>query len=350
MLVDMIRLLPRDEFSPEVAVFEGGGSLEAPLAQAGIPVHHLNKRDGIDLGLLWRLRRLLGERDIRIVHSHNFSAWLYSSIGAFGLNCVRHIHTEHSGVEAFQRRYAAERWLSRLTYSVVAVSKHVHEVMINEIGISPERVKLVYNGVNTTRFAPNQAVRLANRKALGLDDADIAIGIVARLAPVKNHRHLLRSFAQLARDATVPVKLFVVGDGSERMALELLCRDLGIATCVSFLGERRDTEALLNALDIYVLPSLSEGMNLTLLEAMSTGLPVVATAVGGNGEIVIDGTTGYLVPLGDETAMRDRLRDLALDEPTRRHYASAGRESVIERFDERKMIDQYLGLYRQTRR
>lgn len=346
MIVDMVRLLPADQFSPEVAIFESGGILEQTLIERGIPVHHLHKRAGIDGGLFLRLRRLLKERNIRVVHSHNFSAWLYSSIAARSLGNILHIHTEHSGVGALRRRHAVERWLSRITPYVVAVSKHVHQVMIDDIGISPRRVKLIQNGVNTGRFAPNIAVRCIMRQTLGLGDNDIAIGIIARLAPVKNHTHLLRAFARILDAGQTRAQLMVIGDGAERQALEALSTQLGIASRTRFMGERRDTEALLNALDIYVLSSLSEGMNLTLLEAMSAGLPIVATAVGGNGEMVEDGKTGFLVPLSDVDAMISRLNQLMNDPSLRLKLGTAARASAIGRFDERVMIDAYLSLYR----
>ena len=176
-------------------------------------------------------------------------------------------------------------------------------------------------------------------------DDDIAIGIVARLVPVKNHSMLLRAAAPLLKDGSVPAKVVIVGDGSERAALESLSAELGISGRVIFLGERRDTEKLLNAMDVYVLSSISEGMNLTLLEAMSAALPVVATDVGGNGELVENGISGHLVNLGDIDAMTNRLREFALSPRLRREMGAAGRESIIRRFDERVMIGHYLKLY-----
>ena len=346
MIVDLARLLPNEQFSAEVAVFEGGGTLEKTLIERGIPVHRLQKRAGIDFRLLLRLRRLLKERNIGVVHSHNFSAWLYSSLAARSLGNIVHVHTEHSGVGTMQRRHVVERWLSRLTPHVVAVSKHVHQVMINDIGIAPKRVALVHNGVNTGRFAPNSVTRMVMREALGLGKDDVAIGIIARLAPVKNHALLLRAFAHVLQTQKNRAHLMVIGDGPERAVLMALSAQLGVISHTRFLGERRDTEALLNALDIYALSSLSEGMNLTLLEAMSAGLPIVATAVGGNGEIVQDGITGFLVPVTNVGAMSERLVKLIEDPSLRRQFGMAAREAAIERFDERVMIESYLSLYR----
>lgn len=346
MIVDFTRLLPRDEFEPHVGVFEGGGSLEAVLGEERVPVHRLNKREGIDPGLVLRLRRLLRRERIRVIHSQNYSAWLYACVAARGLRGMTHVHTEHSGVESFRRRYAAERWLSRFTTVVVAVSRHVHDVMIHEIGISPRRVRLIYNGVDTARFAPRAPVREAVRRALGMAPDTVVIGIVARLAPIKNHELLLRAFAGLSGEPERVARLAIVGDGPERAALERLAQELGIGGRVAFLGERRDTPELLNAFDLYSLTSISEGMNLTLLEAMASGLPVVATGVGGNTEIVREGETGYLVPSADADAMQQRLRRLVLDSAQRARMGSAGRERVLRDFDQQVMMRHYLSLYR----
>lgn len=345
MIVDMIRLLPEEKFAPEVAVFEGGGSLESVLRERGVPVHHLHKKAGVDFGLVFRLRRLLRDRKITVLHSHNFSAWLYSAFAARSVGGISHVHTEHSGVEASSRRYFAERWLSRITNHVIAVSGHVHHVMIQDIRISPSRAKLIYNGVNTARFAPDATVRVQTRGCLGLAEQDFVVGIVARLAPIKNHSLLLKAFASFELVEPMRKKLLIVGDGVERSKLVDLSRQLGIAGLTHFLGERRDTEVLFNAMDVYVLSSMSEGMNLTLLEAMSSGLPVVATAVGGNVEIVEHGISGFLVPADDHVEMGQRLRQLAVDRQLQKHLGSAGRTSTVKRFNERTMMDQYLALY-----
>jgi sugar transferase (PEP-CTERM/EpsH1 system associated) len=346
MIVDFTRLLPMDEFEPHVAVFEGGGSLEAVLKEMHVPVHCLDKREGIDLGLVLRLRRLLRRQEIRVVHSNNYSAWLYACAASRGLRGLIHVHTEHSGVDSFRRRYAAERWLSRFTTHVVAVSRHVHDVMIDEIGISPRRVRLIYNGVDTTRFRPDPQGREVLRRSLQIPSDVVVIGIVARLAAIKNHEVLIRAYAKLRAAPGKKTRLVIVGDGPERASLEELSRQLGIAADVSFLGERRDTPGLLNAFDIYVLPSFSEGMNLTLLEAMGAGLPVVASRVGGNVEIVEDGNTGYLFPSGNADALCEWL-DRFVSEPARRaQMGQKGRERVLQQFDQRVMMQHYLSLYR----
>jgi len=346
LILDLAQQLLRGEFQPQVAVFEGGGSLEPALRRSGVPVHDLRKREGVDLGLALRLRRLLRHEKVGIVHSHNYSAWLYSCLAARSLGGVTHVHTEHSAVDAARRRYAAERWLSRATTHVVAVSSHVQEVLVRDVGILRERVRLIYNGVDTVRFAPDETTRDRMRATLRVGSEDVLIGIVARLEKVKNHALLLRAFAPLRQEFGPTVRLAIVGDGSERSALEGLAHQLGIAGKVEFLGERHDVPELLRALDIYVLVSVSEGMSVTLLEAMGCGLPIVATAVGGNVEIVDNTVTGLLVPPGDVDGLVRSLRVLVREREIGARLGLAGRRRVIERFDQRGMMAQYLDLYR----
>lgn len=346
MIVDFTRLLPADEFEPHVAVFEGGGSLEAALKERHVPVHWLDKHEGIDLGLVFRLRRLLQNQGFQVVHSNNYSAWLYACVASRGLRRLTHVHTEHSGVDSFRRRYTAERWLSRFTTHVVAVSKHVHDVMIDEIGISPQRVRLIYNGVDTMRFCPSPQGRESMRRNLQIPPDVVVIGIVARLARIKNHEILIRAYAKLHAAPGKKTRLVIVGDGPERAGLEEMSRQFGISADVLFLGERRDTPELLNAFDIYILPSLSEGMNLTLLEAMGAGLPVVASRVGGNVEIVEDGNTGYLFPSGNVDALSELFGRLVSEPERRARMGQSGRERVLRQFDQRAMMQHYLSLYR----
>lgn len=347
MIVDMVRLLPKDQYHAEVAVFEGGGTLEQALEKDGIVVHRLGKREGVDAGLFLRLRSLLRAGRFDVLHTHNYAAWLYGNIARRLAGTAIHVHTEHSGVTASKLRYAAERFLSKSTSAVVAVSDHVVDVLVNHIGVASSRVKLIYNGVNTQRFVRDMQQREEVRVALGISASEVVVGIVARLAPIKNHTYLLDAFAELVK-LSPTTRLLIVGDGAERGRLEQHAQRIGVSYRTIFAGERRDTERMLNAMDVYALSSTSEGMNLTLLEAMSSGLPVVATAVGGNTEIVCEGETGYLVPLGSPVEFARALAACTNSESLRHTLGGNARNSVARRFDEHAMIAQYTHLYGQV--
>lgn len=346
LIVDLAKVLLDRGFAPSVAVFEPGGSLEPRLSELGVPVHSLAKRDGVDLGLVLRLRRLIKNTAVDVVHSHNFSAWLYAVLALYGLrHRVRHVHTEHSNVEYRVRRYWIERMLGGLTMCTVAVSAAVRDAMTRDIGIPDVRVRLVYNGIDTDRFRPDDARRQSMRRALAASTDCILIGIVARLEPVKDHVTLVRAFARLRQLSHRPLKLVVVGDGSERAALEREIAACRLAADVLLVGDQRNVPDWLCALDVYALSSVSEGMNLTLLEAMSAALPVVATAVGGNPEIVTNGETGLLVPARDPEAMARSLLRLVESSELRNQLGGAGRRRVEERFSQASMLRAYLELY-----
>lgn len=346
MIVDLVAALPVDIFAPSVAIFEAGGSLEPVLRTRGIPVYALNKRAGFDWRLALRLRKVLRAQGIRVVHSHNFSAWLYVTLAKMGLTHVRHVHTEHSGVAPSRVRYFVERVLARRTDRVVAVSTHVAEVMTRDIGIDADRVITISNGVNTKRFAPNEDARVSARREFNILPSDIVFGIVARLAEVKNHPLLLKAYAKVQVTAPARKQLIIVGDGAERTRLENLAAELGIVDCTHFAGDRRDTDVLLSGIDVYVLSSRSEGMNLTVLEALASGLPVVATAVGGNIEIVAHEHDGFLVKNDDPHEMARRLQQLADDQVLRRTMGGNARTSALTRFDASGVVEKYCNLYR----
>lgn len=347
LIVDMARALRARDFVPAVAVFEGGGSLERRLNELGVAVHPLGKREGLDPRLVFRLRRLILHTAVDVVHSHNFSTWLYTALALRGLTrSVRHVHTEHSNVEFRARRYWLERLLGRMTTYTVAVSAAVRDTMIGDIGIPPDRVRLIYNGIDTKRFAPDAARRQSMRQALGVGADAVVIGIVARLAAVKDHATLVRAFARLRCSCARPVQLVLVGEGPERIALEREVAAHGLGADVHLAGEQHNTDDWLRAFDIYALSSISEGMNLTLLEAMSTGLPVVATDVGGNPEIVRDGETGLLAPARDADAMAAALARLVESDTLRARMGAAGRGRVEECFSQESMLQAYSELYR----
>ena len=190
-------------------------------------------------------------------------------------------------------------------------------------------------------------VRQAVREQLGCAPEAFVWLTVGRLEPVKNHLELLRAFREVA--AGHPhARLLIAGQGSLQAATEQRIVELGLADRVRLLGLRRDIPDLLNAADAFVLPSLWEGMPLTLLEASATALPIVATDVGGNSEVVLDGKTGYLVPPQEAKALTQAmLRVMLLSENDRIAMGQAGRAHVVQNFDLERVVDRWESLYRE---
>ncbi|MEW6003491.1 MAG: glycosyltransferase [Nitrospirota bacterium] len=343
LIYEFVFRLDGNRFLPSVCVFREGGSLEKKLKSKGVQVYCIEKKEGIDFLLISRLRRLLQEKDIKILHTHNYSAWLYGVLAAKGIKDLRHIHTEHSNVDK-KRRAWTERVLSRFTDSIVCVSEDVKQSMIKNQKISPERITVIYNGVDTDRFCPDLEKRKAFRKKIGIKQDAPVVGIVARLTPVKDHSTLLKAFSELSK-ANKDAVLLIVGDGELRNKLEHETEELGLRDRVLFLGERRDTPELLNAMDIFVLSSLSEGHNVSLLEAMATGIPTVVTSVGGNQEVILDRVTGYLVPPGDSRILADRMKYLLKEKDLIIKMGKKARSRVVDKFSIEGMMEEYKTLY-----
>lgn len=344
MIRDFALNLDAARYRSAVAVFRPGGALAEELIRAGTPVVSLDKREGLDPWLPLRLRRHIRECGASVVHSHNYSAWLYCVLASIGLPGVRLVHTEHSRVMPLARRRWLERRLSEFTRAVIAVSADVARSLVHDIGVARRRVGLIANGVNLSRFRPDPSRRREVRERLGIPPDAFVFGILARLVPVKSHATLIEAF-RLLRERCPEVHLLIAGDGPCRMPLEAQVAQANLESRVHFLGEVHDGERVLNALDTYVLSSVDEGMNLTLLEAMATALPVIATAVGGNPEVVADGVTGCLVPALQPATMAEAMERLVRDPSMRRDMGERGRERVESSFSQKRTIEAYMTLY-----
>jgi len=241
----------------------------------------------------------------------------------------------------FKRRIV-RKILSGAVSKFVAVSEDIKRWMIDSIGIKDSKISKILNGVDTKRFCPgnkNQA-----RKILGFSEKDLLIGTVGRLDPIKDQQLLLQAFSNL-ESVQKTLRLMIIGDGPERKMLESVKKDLPCKDRIDFLGERNDVERLLIALDIFVLSSKNEGMSNTILEAMAVGLPVVATSVGGNLELVTQGKTGLFFEPGDTRGLTEALKFYVGHEEERRLHGANGRCKVERHFSLSRMVEEYESLY-----
>jgi glycosyltransferase involved in cell wall biosynthesis len=223
---------------------------------------------------------------------------------------------------------------------VVAVSADLKEHLVAE-GFSSAEVSVIHNGIDVGPL-PDRDARACARRTLAVPDQTFVIGTVARLDPVKDVVTLIHATAALARHLSVA--LIVIGDGDERARLEELAAQCDARPHVRFLGHRDDARALLAGCDVYVNSSISEGISLTILEAMAAGLPIIATRVGGTPEI-IDETCGRLVPARDREALTAALGELAADRSLRETLARTARQRVEKRFTIERMVREYRDAY-----
>jgi sugar transferase (PEP-CTERM/EpsH1 system associated) len=312
------------------------------LVSSDVPVYGLNRRSGNDVRIIWSLQRLFRRERPDVVHTHGWGTLLEGMLAARLAGVPSVIHGEHGTLQ--MKTY--QRWLQRRAWTsadrVLSVSSRLAERMATTMQVPTERITTIRNGVDLSRFGSSD--RGAARSGLGLSNDTLVIGTVGRLVPVKDHATLLEAISLLTKRG-VDVTLLVSGDGPLHATLQARVRDLGIEHSVRFLGHRQDVEVVLAALDVFVLSSVSEGLSNTILEAMASGLPVVATRVGGAEELVVDGETGLLVEPGLPRKMAEALQLLLTNESKRRTMGAAARGRVETEFALTTMIDRYEALY-----
>jgi len=298
------------------------------------------------------MRRLLGELQPSIVHTRNLAA-LEMSVPAAWAGVPVRIHGEHgwdiNDPDGRSRKFRLVRRLYRpFVHQYIALSRHLQRYLLDHVGVPPSRVAQIHNGVDGERFHPTRGER-SSVAGSPFNAPDLwRIGSVGRLQAVKNPVLLARAFTRAlewAPDSRARLRLVMAGEGPERQEVESVLRQGGAQMLAWMAGERRDVPELMRSLDAFALPSLAEGISNTILEAMATALPIVATRVGGNDELLEEGTTGRLVPPGDVDAMARALLDDFRQPAVARERGQRARRDVERRFSLDAMVSNYADLY-----
>ena len=331
-----------------VCCLDQPGEWAAELSAMNVPVLTVQRTPGFHPSLAMRLARVMKDHAIDVVHCHHYSPYVYGVLASVLRPGVQLVFTEHGKLSDHgpsAKRRLVNPLLSRLRARVCAVSADLKQHMVSE-GFPARRIDVLYNGIDPGP-RPRSADRRAAREALGIPADAFVIGTAGRLDCVKNLKIFLDAHAILA--AKHPnVLAVIIGDGPERAVLEDKAANLGTSKSVVFAGYRRDVRALMPAFDVYLNTSLYEGVSLTILEAMAAGLPVVATPVGGNPEVVVDQETGLLIP-GRARSLSEAVAGLLHDPRRRRVMGDAARWRVIRHFSIARMVDDYARAYLGTR-
>ena len=347
VVVDLAGMQYRDGHDCEVVCLFGAGALASELRKQGIAVHACGKRAGLDLRALRRLRSLLAARRRGVIHTHNATAHYHAAFALFGLKPDRLVNTRHGmgAADPGSRRERLYRLSIPLTHRVAAVCEAARDRFLAH-GLHPRSgIEVVRNGIQVERFRPaSVAARRQLASELGLPEGTRLIGTVGRLNVVKDQASLIQALLRM-EPVSDDVALVIVGDGPLRGELERCARDAGIAARVRFLGDRSDVDRLLAGLDVFALPSRSEGYSIALLEAAASALPVVATDVGGSREIVHHGVTGELVPPGDVGALAASLSRVLNDERASAGMRAAGRRWAMREASMQSMARRYMDFY-----
>ena len=346
-VVNLLNNSDQDMFEYEICCVTKSGRAALRLKKR-IPIYEMHKCEGNDWRLIPKLARLMKNIKPDIVHTRNWGT--VDGIVAARLARVRAVvHGEHGWnmddpMGQNIRRRIARKLLSGMVNHFVAVSEDIKQWMINSIWIKNTKVSKILNGVETDKFCPRDNIGIRN--SLEFSSEDIVIGTVGRLDPIKDQRLLLQAFSCLKHEKK-NLRLVLVGDGPEKRNLESVRKRLSIGDRVVFLGERDDVDKILSAFDLFVLPSRNEGISNTILEAMATGLPVIATDVGGNPELVKHGHTGLLFPPGGCQALVDALNFYIEQNPHMIEiHGQNARDRVVREFSLKRMVKEYETLYK----
>jgi len=337
--------LDRSRFRSIVCLFRPGW-LNDSCREAGLPTHVIKMRGALDFNWARNFARLVRQEEIAVIHAHEFTANAYGSLMGqiLGVPVVATVHGKNYYTEKVKRRMAY-RYASRVS-RMVAVSEDLKQFIVRRAGVAEHRVNVIYNGVDVAGLPPADQLS-AIRTDLRLDGYDHVIGAVGSLYPVKGHIHLIKALPEILR-ACPKTLLLLVGQGELAQALKAEVVKRKLDAHVRFLGFRNDVPALLSLFDVFVLPSLSEGLSMALLEAMAAGKPVVATKVGGNSELVIDGDTGFLIDAESPESISNRVVHVLRDKVRAVHMGDRGRRRVHDKFSFRAMVDSYQSYYEQA--
>ena len=350
-VVNLINHMPEEAYRHMVISLTEITDFRHRIQRSDVELLALEKRPGHALRLYPRIARLLRERGVAIAHTRNLAA-LEAAMPAWAAGVPVRIHGEHgravSGRSAADRKYQLVRRLySPFVTAYVAVSRDLEDYLQRQVGIAPDRVHQIYNGVDSDRFRP-AAVRQAMAGCPFTEPGTFIVGTVGRMQDIKDQANLARAFVralELDPGLHSSLRLALVGDGPSRPAVEAILEAGGARPLAWLPGQREDIPDILRGLDCFVLPSLSEGISNAILEAMATALPVIATDVGGNGDLVTPGGTGFLVPAADPEALARQIVALARDPAAARRLGRLGRREVEERFSLEAMVKAHHRLY-----
>ncbi|MBO9540913.1 glycosyltransferase [bacterium] len=348
-LRDLAQGLDPGRFAPVVACSDDG-PLAAHLEAAGHPVVRIPMTSRLNPRAIAAIAERARREKVALIHSHGTRAALCGAPAA-ALCGVPHLYTVHGW--SFHQRGSAlaetaarscEAVASRLSRQVVCVSHADQRSGLAHGILSPQRSRVIPNGIDPARFRPDPAARARMREALGVAEGEPLIGLFGRLTRQKAQGVFLRAAAEvLAREPAT--RFMLVGDGEDRVALAALSAGLGLGGRLLMLGSRSDVPALLAATDVFVLPSLWEGLPIALLEAMACGVPVIASAVDGSLEVVQPGLSGLLVPPGEVAPLAEAILALIRTPALAARLAAAGRERVLALYPLSRMIAAIEALY-----
>ena len=347
MLVELVNRMGDRPYRHVVICLADFTEFRERIRSPAVTVYALGKRAGKDLPSYARLWRLLRRLRPAIAHTYNLSALDTAPLARL-VGC-RVVYAEHGWqvergavpLKYIRLRRAIRPFVDRF----VAVSEDLRDWLRVTVGVAPSKLICIHNGISAEGFVAGAEARRAARRVLELPEEAFIVGTVARLDPVKAQRDLIDAFAHLRAQGGQEARLVLVGDGPERSRLAARMRELSLEDNVLLAGTRADVPRWLAAFDVFALPSRNEGVSIAALEAMAAALPVVATRVGGNPEVVRDHETGLLIAVGDIDALAASLARYRDEPGLAERHGAAGRARLQAAFSLDAMVENYQHLY-----
>lgn len=349
-LVNLINCLPSENFEHVIVTLQGHSPEFFGRLNKSVAIFDLNKQPGKDVAVFWRAWKLFRKLNPDILHTRNLAALEMQVIGFFAGIPYR-IHGEHgwdiNDPNGTVIRYQKLRkFVGHFIHRFIALSKEQEQYLLDKVRISEAKVQRICNGVDTEKFSDQLfATNKLHRTESGASNGKIVIGCVGRLAPIKGHSVLLKAFKKVSDACDQQVCLKIAGDGEERESLEVCARDLNITDRITFMGNQANIPEVMAGFDFFVLPSLAEGISNTILEAMAAGLPVIATDVGGNADLVTDNETGLIVPSNSPDDLANAMIRLIKEPETCKDFSVKGRSKACSEFSLSTMVARYHQLY-----
>ncbi len=340
-MVNILNRIPENKYKHIILSLTDDISFKNRITNKNVKIISINKKPGKGVGWYLDLIKIVCKVKPDIIHTRNLST-IEAQIPCMLMSGCKRIHGEH-GRDVFDLTGQTKKyvWLRKAISIIIdrylTVSKDLEDWLVRDIKITDNKIFQIYNGVDTNIFYPHEVDKSNNQ---------IIIGSVGRLAAIKNYQLLIKAYSKLLQVYhDIDLRLIFVGDGPEKINLISLSEELGISDKVKFYGNRNDIPDLLRKIDIFVLPSLGEGVSNTILEAMSTSLPIVASEVGGNVELVNNGVNGFLFHDDDQESLCGALK-LLIDEPNlRRKMGKESLNSVLDSFQWDITVSKYMQNY-----
>lgn len=352
-LVNLINKMPQEAYRHAIVSLKDSTDFQQRLMRNDVLFYQINKKEGQDWASFVTLYKLLKQLKPAIVHTRNLATVEYQ-IPAFLAGIKHRIHGEH-GWDVFDPDGANKKyqWIRRLIkpliHRYIPLSKHLESYLISKIHVAPEKITRIVNGVDTHVFYPRTTSKyLLTGCPFTFSPDEIIIGTVGRMHGVKDQLTLVKAFILICLSEPAirqRLKLVIIGDGPLREQAIRLLEENRLMVQAWLPGERNDIAEIMRQLDIFVLPSQAEGISNTVLEAMATGLPVIATNVGGNPELVADGITGRLTPASDEAAMADKILDYVQHQEKMREHGQNSQQRALLEFSLTAMVERYQAVY-----